>query len=294
MLKGASRLPAPVRVAGDWEERWIVVEELARLLGRKVGEISNGRDGALDLLADDWETLEADGDGWLGGHPDAKFIGMWQRHREVYGYTLRSELVYQLLVELRSDPALVPQVIRHIVVDEYQDLNRCNLDTVRLLSERVDAFIFAAGADDQSIYSFRHAVPAGIRTFEQDYPDSVTLVLRECRRCGEAVVAISKWLIEQEPHRVSKELVSVTECLRFPNQQSEAAALARAMEAEIVGGTAPHEILVLVKSDARGYVASALGAALGSLDIDMYMPRAARIESDDLQRVLEYLILSPR
>ena len=66
------------------------------------------------------------------------------------------------------------------------------------------------------------------------------------------------------------------------------------MEAEIVGGTAPHEILVLVKSDARGYVASALGAALGSLDIDMYMPRAARIESDDLQRVLEYLILSPR
>ncbi|HSO50355.1 MAG TPA: UvrD-helicase domain-containing protein [Acidimicrobiia bacterium] len=120
MLHGARRLPAPVRVAGDWEERWIVIEELARLLGRRVKEISNGKDGALDLLADDWETLEADGAGWEAGHPDAQFLSAWQRHRQVYGYTLRSELVYQLLIELRSDPALSPEALREIVVDEYQ------------------------------------------------------------------------------------------------------------------------------------------------------------------------------
>jgi superfamily I DNA/RNA helicase len=107
--RGARQLPAPLRVAGDWEERHIVIEELADLLDRNVGEIHNRRgDGALDRLADDWETLAVDGDDWEQGHPDGEFIGLWRRHREIYGYSLRSELVYQLLVELRTNPDFTP------------------------------------------------------------------------------------------------------------------------------------------------------------------------------------------
>jgi DNA helicase-2/ATP-dependent DNA helicase PcrA len=231
MLRGARRLPAPVRVAGDWEERWIIVQELARLLGRNVRAISNGKDGALDLLADDWETLDAEGEGWEAGHPDAEFLSAWQRHRQVYGYTLRSELVYQLLVELRSDPALSPEPVREIVVDEYQDLNKCDLDTVSFLFQRTGANVFAAGDDDQSIYSFRHALPAGIRAFEDDYAGAQKHILRECRRCGKEVVDLANWLISQEPNREPKELESITDweaevhLLRFQHQQSEAAAV---------------------------------------------------------------------
>ena len=40
LREGASQLPSPLRVAGDWEERWVVVKELARLLGRNVNAIS--------------------------------------------------------------------------------------------------------------------------------------------------------------------------------------------------------------------------------------------------------------
>jgi DNA helicase-2/ATP-dependent DNA helicase PcrA len=298
MRHGARRLPAPLRVAGDWEERWIVVEELSRLLGRRVKDISNGRDGALDLLADDWETLAADGSQWEEGHPDAQFLTAWHQHRNVYGYTLRSELVYQLLVELRSDPALQPGALREIVVDEYQDLNRCDLKTVGLLAARAQAHVFAAGDDDQSIYSFRHALPAGIRQFEEDYPGAMKLVLRECRRCGEDIVTIANWLISQELDREPKELVSVTDwpatvhLVRFPNQQSEAAGVARAIQVEIASGTSPHEILILVKSDARNHISSAIRESLEEYDIEVYLPRAARIDSVDVQRVLEYLILS--
>lgn len=47
-------------------------------------------------LADDWDTLAADGHGWEQGYADSEFLGQWRRHRQVYGYTLRSEPVYQL------------------------------------------------------------------------------------------------------------------------------------------------------------------------------------------------------
>src|SRR4051794_4126491 len=103
LVHGSRQLPEPLRIADDWEERNIVVEESARLLRRRVREISNGRDGALDRLGGDWNTLKIDGSGWEAGYPDAEFLGAWRKHREVYGYTLRSELVYQLLCELRTD-----------------------------------------------------------------------------------------------------------------------------------------------------------------------------------------------
>jgi DNA helicase-2/ATP-dependent DNA helicase PcrA len=71
MAHGSRRLPLPVRIADDWEERWIVVEELSAILGQPVKAIQNNRDGALDLLADDWNTLAVDGDGWEAGFPDS-------------------------------------------------------------------------------------------------------------------------------------------------------------------------------------------------------------------------------
>src|SRR2546423_1882154 len=82
-------------------------------------------------LADDWNTLAADDAGWEDGYPDPKFLGAWRAHREVYGYTLRSELVYQLLSEMRANPNFKPRNPTDvIIIDEYQDLNRCDLNGV--------------------------------------------------------------------------------------------------------------------------------------------------------------------
>jgi DNA helicase-2/ATP-dependent DNA helicase PcrA len=40
--------------------------------------------------------LERDNPGWEDLFPDPAFIGAWREHRRMFGYTLRSELVYQL------------------------------------------------------------------------------------------------------------------------------------------------------------------------------------------------------
>lgn len=276
---GASQLPDPIRVAGNWEERWIVVEELARLLHRTVRAISNGKDGAMDRLADDWDTLAADGDGWEAGHADPAFLTAWRRHREVYGYTLRSELVYQLLSELRSNPDFSPAAqLEAVLVDEYQDLNRCDLDAIRFIVDRSSADILGAGDDDQSIYSFRHAHPLGIRSFTTTYGCDAPLLV-ECMRCGAAVVDLANWLIAQELDRVPKTLVSVTpwdatvHLVRFPNEGAEAAGVARLVEREIRNGVLPESVLVLTKTDTGGRVSEAVKSALGALEIPSYLPR---------------------
>ena len=189
---GSAAIKRPVRVVDDWEQRWIVEEELARLLDRSVPSIQK----TLQLLGADWDSLDADGDGWEQGFADPEFLTAWRRHREIYGYTLRSELVYQLLQMYRTNPSLQPAHPAEVyLVDEYQDLNLCDLTAIRFLVQRSGADIYAAGDDDQSIYSFRHAHPKGIRDFVNDYPDARDLRLEECMRCGEDVVAISDWLI---------------------------------------------------------------------------------------------------
>jgi DNA helicase-2/ATP-dependent DNA helicase PcrA len=298
LRKGGGALPRPLRVAGDWEEREVVVEELARLLGRRVSEIRNNRDGALDRLADDWDTLAIDGSGWEEGHPDPDFLGAWHRHREVYGYTLRGELVYQLLVELRSDPGFVPDPdIAVLLVDEYQDLNQCDLSAIRLLADRTGTETFVAGDDDQSIYSFRHAHPEGIRRFTEQYPAARRRTLGECLRCGPEIVELANWLIQQEPEREKKELVSTTEwdssvhLIRFADQEEEAAGVARIVTNEVGGGTPSEEILVLVKSDNLNRIADAVAGELEESRLETYLPRATGVEDDDVHRLVGFLNL---
>ena len=295
LRQGAAGLPLPVRVVGDWEERWIVEEELARVLGRGVVEVR----AAILRLADDWDTLAADGEGWADGFPDPAFLDGWRRHREVYGYTLRSELVYQLLCELRTNPNFSPATPCEVaLVDEYQDLNLCDLTTIRTLATRANAEVFAAGDDDQSIYSFRHAHPAGIRNFAGDYPGAREPILSECLRCGQAIVDLANWLIAQEPGRIAKNLQSVTawpgevHLLRFRDQTMEAQDVARVIRAEIDAGSHPEDVLILLRSDPDGRVSRTIVDALGGQGLQAYLPRAVQGDQERVQALLEYLILS--
>ena len=175
--------------------------KLAKYLNRRVPGVIE----SLALLADDWDTLSIDNDGWEEGFPDPSFLTAWRRHRRIYRYTLRSELVYQLLLQLRAVPEFSPLPADAVLlVDEYQDLNSCDLKTILNLAEAAGAEVFAAGDDDQSIYSFRKAHPAGIRNFGDDYPNALLTTLEECLRCGSDVVTVATWLIAQERDRVPR------------------------------------------------------------------------------------------
>src|SRR5262249_54032326 len=131
----------------------------------------------------------------------ARFNGAWGEHRHVYGYTLLEELPYALLRALQDHPDLDGVDFGLLIVDEYQDLNACDLAILRCIAER-GCSIIGAGDDDQSIYSWRRAAPEGIRRFPDDYPGCTNYTLSVTQRCGTRIMEWASYVIEGDPDRV--------------------------------------------------------------------------------------------
>ena len=81
----------------------------------------------------------------------------------LYCCVLPGEVIYKCVDAIQQGVLLTNQLpqVDHLIVDEFQDLNACDQEFVRLLSV-INTVLFVAGDDDQSIYSFRHANPDGI------------------------------------------------------------------------------------------------------------------------------------
>jgi DNA helicase-2/ATP-dependent DNA helicase PcrA len=262
----ASDLPKPLRIADDWEERYIVLEDLKRMLGIDVDAVRE----KLNLLSSDWQTLEADAKDWDQGFPDPKFLGAWQEHRGIYGYLLRAELVYRLkrALEQRDDLDLEGPP-KYVLVDEYQDLNRCDLAVIQALASR-GSEIFVAGDDDQSIYGFRKAHPEGIRRFTEDYHGAHQLSLSVCKRCDPQILKLGLFVAEQDHRREPKVICAEggrapgeVQILRFSDQKQEARGVAHLCKDLIKKrGYEPHEILILTRSDRNQIFSSELRKAL--------------------------------
>ena len=250
-------LPKPLRIADDWEERNIVLEDLKALIG-----LDNIRDARnlFNELSADWQSLTADETDWEMRFPDARFLGAWREHREAYGYTLRSELVYQLkkALEQRADFELESPIV-HLIVDEYQDLNRCDLAVVQYIATR-GVELFIAGDDDQSIYGFRKAHPEGIRRFPEDFSDASMLELKICKRCDRDILEIGLFVAHQDPRRVEKSIRSErgaaggeVAVLRFDTQVEEAQGIADLCSKLLTRqGLKPSDILILLRADRNG------------------------------------------
>lgn len=264
-------LPQPLRIADDWEERHIIQEDLKeRLQKERIKEVQD----LFDQLSADWETLERDNPQWEELFPDPVFIGAWRQHREMFGYTLRSELVYQLKRALNQYPDLVLEDdFHHVLVDEYQDLNACDLEVIRELSRR-GCEIYAVGDDDQSIYGFRYAAPQGIRQFTEEYQPCEDLRLETCYRCDNSILRSAEFIASLDPDRLDKgtrvrqgAAEGEVRLLRFTDQQQEAGNIARLCQHLIKDEqVAPDEILVLLRSDRHGVLSSVLCNALDRMD----------------------------
>lgn len=269
ILRNASltRLPQPLRIADDYEERWIIIEELKRLIKKDVDETQE----LLNKLSADWQKLIADTPGWEREFPNSQFLGAWREHREIYGYTLRSELVYQLKLALEEkgknlDLEGPPQ---YVLIDEYQDLNACDLFIVRSLA-RLNSEIYSAGDDDQSIYGFRFANPDGIRRFIDDYNPSADLKLEICQRCSKEILDYGLFVAKQDTRRVDKTIEPKDEAergevhvLSFLNQNKEADGIAVLCDwLNNFQGVSRDEILILLRSNRNNQISNPIRDAL--------------------------------
>ena len=102
---------------------------------------------------------------------------------------------------LEEDPVLLAEYrneCRHLLVDEYQDINAAQFRLIQLLSRETLDGLFVVGDDAQSIYSFRGATPKFILRFADDFAGAWSAPLAYSWRCHEGILGKAQAGLEKQ------------------------------------------------------------------------------------------------
>lgn len=204
-----------------------------------------------------WARLQHQQPGHVVLPADAAFSAALVEWLQLHEAMLIGEVIPQLHRYLSLNPA-APELteFREVLIDEYQDLNRVEQEVLALLGAA--AGVCVVGDDDQSIYSFKHAHPDGVREWTavnggEDH------AIADCRRCPTTVVRMANSLIGQNRNRdprVMTELAAngpgIVELRQYVDAASEANAVAAKIIDLIAQGVAPGDIIVLAQRSTFG------------------------------------------
>jgi len=125
---------------------------------------------------------------------DANFKEKLLRWLRLHRAMLIGELIPIAYDYLKNNPT-VPELTQYdyILVDEYQDLNKAEQSLIDLLS--INGELLVVGDEDQSIYSFKHAHPDGIKEFPITHSPLEDVNLQICRRCPKNIVRLANELM---------------------------------------------------------------------------------------------------
>jgi DNA helicase-2/ATP-dependent DNA helicase PcrA len=117
-----------------------------------------------------------------------------------------------LLVKLRQlscgpDADVLRKRIRHILVDEYQDVNQVQADIVLGLGRGADSCA-VVGDDDQAIYGWRGASADNLKKFMRDLPTARLVKLEENYRSTPAILEAANGIISENEGRLGKTLIA--------------------------------------------------------------------------------------
>jgi superfamily I DNA/RNA helicase len=99
---------------------------------------------------------------------------------------------------------------RYLMVDEFQDTNRLQLELVHLLADE-RRNVAVVGDDDQSIYGWRGAEISNILQFERHFADPRVVTLEQNYRSSSAILSTANGLIRNNPRRRPKKLWTALE-----------------------------------------------------------------------------------
>lgn len=244
-----------------------------------------------------WARLQDDDPADIEEYRDADFEVALVQWLTFHRGMLIGEVIPYLYQYLRNNPLAAERTeFSHILVDEFQDLNKVEQEIIRMLSD--DAHVCVVGDDDQSIYSFKFAHPEGIQNWCDENDGADDLALTVCRRCPSRVVRIANHLIGESPTRENErqliELESngegVVRIIQYHNLQHEVEGVVDIVEELMGEGTHPGDIIVLAQRKKIGtYIYEGL-IERGFPSKSYY--QEAELENEETQERFAYLKLA--
>ena len=279
MMTGGRRLPVRfgtfhsvffqiLRLAYHYEVKDIATPALKyRFLEETLNETGYGVDDKKEFLSDiEKEISRVKGEGieidcYFSSACSAEiFQKMYrgyqeklQRHRcldfdDMVVYT------YQLLKEREDIRRRWQAQFRYLLIDEFQDINRLQYETVCMLAEPENN-LFIVGDDDLSIYGFRGAKPGIMLSFPKRFPDTKQIVLGVNYRCSDEIMKAAERLIGKNNERYEKHIVAnkgkeqpvhMKKCENLPDEAEKIVAQIQMYQKE---GIAYQEMAVLFRTN---------------------------------------------
>jgi DNA helicase-2/ATP-dependent DNA helicase PcrA len=247
-------------------------------MGPYVEALEQVRAGLVDP-----EDVEADRDDIPG------FASVFEEYRgRLYGRGRvdHGEQIYGAIEALVRDPALRARWqhrIRHLLVDEFQDLTPAYLLLVRLVASP-QLQVFGVGDDDQVIYGYAGADPGFLIDFERYFPGAGEHALEVNYRCPPDIVTAASHVLDYNDRRIDKAIRAARsggdEQTLFV-ERSDGAELAAAAADRIARwldeGVAPAQVAVLTR------VNSSLIPVKAAL-VERGIPTADLLDARSLQR----------
>lgn len=165
----------------------------------------------------------------------------------------------KLLTEHSDIRRYYQNIWKYIHIDEYQDTNRVQYETSKLLVSP-EHNVCAVGDIDQNIYSWRGAELKNILAFERDYPEATIITLEENYRSTKTILEAANTIIEKNKVRRPKNLftsngkgdvISIKSTL---DEAGEAEFIATTAHALIRNGARPDEMCVLYRANFQSRV----------------------------------------
>lgn len=194
----------------------------------------------------------------------ARAYALYQKALSDTGRYDYEDMIMMVVRALGSNEPLLrryQELYQYILVDEYQDTNSSQNQTVDLLGNFFDApNIFVVGDDDQSIYRFQGASIENIIAFHGRYESEIKLVtLIRNYRSQQTILDAAGAVVARNQTRIATHLPNISKILqshashpvgplklhKYSTEQSEIYGTAKQIQSLIAAGTDPAQIAVL-------------------------------------------------
>jgi len=161
---------------------------------------------------------------------------------------------------LKSEPVQLArwrQAYPYIMIDEFQDINRVQYETVKLLASPANN-LFIVGDDDQSIYKFRGSRPEFLLHFPKDYPGAASVTLDTNYRSTNQIIGYANKIIAKNQLRYDKIIIGTGQegpkplLLTSEDQNQEAAKIAERIRTMWKKGADLDSIAIIYRLNLQG------------------------------------------
>ena len=207
------------------------------------------------------------------------------------------DLIMKLIELFKNEPTTLSYYqnkFQYIHVDEYQDTNEAQYQIVKMLAEQ-HKNLAVVGDADQSIYGWRGANMNNILNFENDYPNTQTVLLEQNYRSTKNILDAANQVIGNNKKRKEKKLWTdnrqgqLITYYRGQSESDEAYYIVQSILNSYENGRSFNDFAVLYRNNAQSRV---IENQLRKADIPYRIIGGVRFyDRKEIQDILAYLTL---